>query len=70
MRQIILRTQLLRNVFAEATRKFRQLICRQREARSLMVTAVLRQQITFGIYCFVKIERRNTAAAAPGDPVI
>ncbi len=70
MWQIILRTQLLRNVFAEAALEFRQLIRRQRQARSLMVTAVLRQQITFGIYRLVKIERRNTATAALGNAVV
>ena len=70
MRQIILRTQLLRNVFTEAALEFRQQLCRQRQARSLMVTAVLRQQITFGIYRLVKIERRNTAAAALGNAVV
>ena len=35
-----------------------------------MVTAVLRQQITFGIYRLVKIERRNTAAAALGNSIV
>ena len=70
MRQIILRTQLLRNVFTEAALEFWQQLCRQRQARSLMVTAVLRQQITFGIYRLVKIERRNTAAAALGNSIV
>ena len=60
----------MRNVFAEAALKFRQLICRQREARSLMVTAVLCQQITLGIYCLIKVKRRNTAAAALGNAVV
>lgn len=60
----------MRNVFTEAALEFRQQLCRQREARSLMVTAVLRQQITLGIYRLVKIERRNTAAAALGNAVV
>ena len=35
-----------------------------------MVTAVLRQQITLGIYRLIKIERRNAAAAALGNAVV
>ena len=70
MRQIILRAQLLRNVFAKAALEFRQQLCRQRQARCLMVTAVLRQQITLGIYRLVKIKRRNAAAAALGNAIV
>ena len=64
MRQIILWLQLRRNVSAEALAELRHLCRRQRQACRLMMSAKLRKNIPLRGNRFIKVQRRNAAAAA------